>query len=240
MTLMQAKGLIGSSPGLTATRRGKAPVAPTWLVADLVDQTSGKPYNTLWRYSTKKALLGETAKGKSVGAVSGFETKNQDAPYWGESFRWMDISVPFEKAALRVRLFYTDKNDDDNTLGRVVIPLEKLEEGLKSKGLPAVGESVEMAESGQTGTEGWFELKDDHASGHATPTKNIKDFAQTSSSSLSGPSLQLRISVKRPDQKPKKGTNHLRQLNRSQDSMGSKLDLAAPGVTKGRKSPHGR
>ena len=237
MTLMQAKGLLAAAPSLASKKRHPQEGA-TWLIADLVDTGSGKPFNTLWRHSTKKAIfVDESKKGKGKDTTGrSFVIRNPDEPEWGDSFQWMDISVPFEKAAIRVRLFYTDKNDDDLCLGKVVVPLEDLEQKMKDNGLPAVGESLEMVEmghGGETQAEGWYELK----TGSSTPGGpnariENKDFAKMASGTLTGAAVQLRAAVKRPDQKPKKGTNHLRQLSHadraSQESMGSKLDVLPP------------
>lgn len=131
LTLIEAKGLIdkGSKGGsksfrsLPGKRGGKqgggsggdvVEGCMAWVVADLVDNESGRPFNLLWRKATKKATL-------RSGTAYGTE------PFWNDVVRWSDITVPFEKAAVRVRLYGTDRHGGEVVCGTVVLRLTDLE-----------------------------------------------------------------------------------------------------------------
>jgi hypothetical protein len=99
----------------------------TWLVVDLVDLASGKPYNDVWRVKTEQGV----SKDKGVFGVS-------CALYFGHHHRWTDVSVPFEKAAIRVRLYVSDgkgsssgpseTSNENCVVGRALVPLTSVEE----------------------------------------------------------------------------------------------------------------
>ena len=53
-------------------------------------------------------------------------------PFWGDVVRWTDVSVPYEKAAVRVRLFESDRGNDI-LIGRVMLKLTDIEDQAKYK-----------------------------------------------------------------------------------------------------------
>jgi len=151
LTLIQARGLINKArdkeQALVRSKAGKkggselgnvgsvAEGSEAWIVADLVDTESGKPYKqNNWRHVTAK----HTLKGHGKGSVTGQATPKEGVggggansglePFWGEVVRWMDISVPFDSAAVRIRLFGTDRSTGKEVVvGLVVLGLTELE-----------------------------------------------------------------------------------------------------------------
>jgi hypothetical protein len=148
-TLVQAKGLLNVDRLAKARQRSKGTSeteGASWLVADLVDKVSGKPFQngTMWRHQTARAPL-KPAAGAPDAAHGGVDMA--DEPYWGETVLWGDLNQPFDKVALRVRLYFTD-NASERLLGKVLIPLDAAHE-LSQKQPSRHGSSTMLSGAGR-------------------------------------------------------------------------------------------
>jgi hypothetical protein len=144
-TLVQAKGLLSVEKLAKARRRSNSlseSEGASWLVADLVDKASGKPFpnGTAWRHQTARAPLKPAAAAPDA-AHGGVDMA--DEPYWGEEVLWGDVWAPFDRAALRVRLFFEDFGLE-RLLGKVLVPLD----GAYALAQTAAGDGGAVASSG--------------------------------------------------------------------------------------------
>ena len=126
VTLIQARGLLQDGDGGTQFLLSEGDRGTTFLIADLVDVASGKPFNEIWWHKTDKASPRPSGRGLSDREKR--ESHVLAEPFWGEVIRWTDVSVPFEKAAVRVRLFESmGHHHSDRLLGKVLLKLTDLE-----------------------------------------------------------------------------------------------------------------
>jgi len=144
-TVIQAKGLF-ATPKLKAIRskarkKNRGSDCSSWVVSDLIDKTSGKPFNTIWRHQTLNAKVDDDDDSLPAGKAQ--EDDVADEPRWAETVRWEDISAPFHKAALRVRIYFSFKGQDQ-LLGMTIINVEAL--------------ARESAETSRGVVRGWYPL----------------------------------------------------------------------------------
>jgi hypothetical protein len=105
-----------------------------WIVAELVSTSTWKPYNNVWHHETQRVFSssdnhGLGSSGLAAGSSSS-EAKmdgSEGEPFWGEEVRWMDVNVPFEQSAVRVRLFETDHKGRAVLMGQTHLKLLDLE-----------------------------------------------------------------------------------------------------------------
>jgi len=176
ITLVQARGLLAPTTSLVGTTSTSTFAGETFLIVELVDARSCKPFNDVWRYRsqtqadkvpdfggshTASARNSLTAKStRSLREVGGkFGTShhhgnnnngngnyNVAEPFFGEEIRWDDVSAPFEKSAIRIRLYEQGRAGKDILLGTAVIRLVDLEEALEAQ---AKREAARALETGK-------------------------------------------------------------------------------------------
>jgi len=177
-TLVQAKGLLNVDRLAQARQRSKGTSETeggSWVVADLVDKASGKPFHngTVWRHQTARALL-KPAAGAPDAAHGGVDMA--DEPYWGETVLWGDLNQPFDTVALRVRLYFTD-NSAERLLGKVLIPLDAAHELSQKQPPNRHGSSSVLSGAGRDRKLATLEegaaLSHESSSGHNTRASSL-------------------------------------------------------------------
>ena len=66
-------------------------------------------------------------------------------PRWGEKIKWEDITVPFNRQALRVRVYFSDAEGRDQLLGKVLVDIRAIEQ--------------DLAKDARGFVDGWYELE---------------------------------------------------------------------------------
>ena len=109
-----------------------------WIVVELADATTGAPFvleevvDEIWRHTTTPRAL-DSIDGQGIGELS-----YGDKEGVSDTIRWDDISVPFERASLRVSVYMLDKKGASILVGRGFLSLEEV----NNKATPAIsGES---------------------------------------------------------------------------------------------------
>jgi hypothetical protein len=168
MTLVKARDLMaatmshsfGNLNKVNGTVHGEK-----WVVAELVSTLTWRPYNNVWFHESARSQPGKATMVE---------------PFWNEEVRWMDIDVPFDESAVRVRLFESDHNVGKTVLlGQVHMNLVDVErkDFLKRRrsslppppvpensvssvhGAVAAGAKQETIKLGEV--EAWFDLNGD-------------------------------------------------------------------------------
>jgi hypothetical protein len=153
VTLVQARGLLPPPASLAGHGASSSGSGETYLIVDLVDADRCKPCSDVWRHRSKghsSPAANAAAAAKSVRSLrdlgGGFAE-----PFFGEEVRWDDVSVPFEKAAVRIRLFEVVHAGKDAVLGTAVVRLLDLEETLRADAKKA---AARVAEGGKQHGQG--------------------------------------------------------------------------------------
>jgi len=86
--------------------------------------------NGSWRALSEPPRGDARRNADIAAAVAEVAQENDPAqePFWGEVVRWMDVSVPFDKAGVRVRVFETDKWGRDLVVAHTLLRLSDLEQ----------------------------------------------------------------------------------------------------------------
>ena len=125
-TVIQAKGLFATSKLKAirgkAQKKNRGVECSSWVISDLIDKTSGKPFNAIWRHQTQKSKIDDEGDALPAGKQ---QDDGADEPRWAETVRWEDISAPFRNTALRIRIYFSFKGQD-RLLGMTIINVESL------------------------------------------------------------------------------------------------------------------
>ena len=179
ITLVQARGLLAPTTSLVGTTSISTFAGETFLIVELVDARSCKPFNDVWRYrsqtqadrvpdlgssnpaSARNSLTAKSMRSlREVGGKfgtshhnggnnnNGGNNYNVAEPFFGEEIRWDDVSAPFEKSAIRIRLYEQGRGGKDVLLGTAVIQLVDLEEALKAQGNREAARALETGKRG--------------------------------------------------------------------------------------------
>jgi len=97
-----------------------------FTVADLVDMNSMSPFNEIWRCRTKKKASRVVDRSNQCASSGESESSFLTLDIQKLQVRWMDINVPFEKCALRIRIFEATNPRHDQALGQTVMKLVDL------------------------------------------------------------------------------------------------------------------
>jgi hypothetical protein len=161
-TVVQAAGLFATAKLAAARSRaqqkGLGGDCASWVVSDLVDKATGKPFNTVWRHQTAKSII----KVNWLPSDKLLQDDGADKPCWAETVKWEDITAPFSQQALRVRVFFSDQGHD-RLLGKTIINLEAL--------------AYEPIKDSHGAVKGWYqlELNDGRVSNSPTPAPTKKN-----------------------------------------------------------------
>jgi hypothetical protein len=129
-SLVQVQGRFlanGSSKKATFDEQSEA---KAWVVVDLVDIDTLKPFNEFWRHESGKKLPKPSSSDLAGTGELNFAEKGGEAKDDTEKdnddrwIRWTDVNVNFEEATLRVRLFVKDSNGSDALVGTGYLSLD--------------------------------------------------------------------------------------------------------------------
>jgi hypothetical protein len=109
------------------------------LVIDLIDHEHSKPYNDIWRYKSTRVPSADF----------------YGSAFWGEKIAWNDISAPFHKTAVRVRVFETDGKGKDKCLCLTVLKLSDLRSENASLTAGILGSDPALKSSDSKVAEKW-------------------------------------------------------------------------------------
>jgi len=130
-SLVQVQGRFLATSGSKKATFDEQSEAKAWIVVDLADIDTLKPFNEFWRHeSGKKTPKPSSSELAGTGELNFAEKDGEakeDTEKDGKSgeakdnddrwIRWTDVNVNFEEAMLRVRLFVKDSNGSDALVG---------------------------------------------------------------------------------------------------------------------------
>jgi len=162
------QGILGRLTG--ASRKRVSDNEVTWMTVDLVD-LAGRPLGEIWKYTTDQVLRSPPVQALAVdGAVTGVDPSIEPVGdvVWADSqVRWSDVAAPFEKTAVRVRLYESDSLNGEEPVAWCMIRLVDLDGSLKHdqpQTLPLCadmavdGTTKSLAEKPDGSLEAWFSL----------------------------------------------------------------------------------
>jgi hypothetical protein len=229
---------------LTPRSRSASTDSPTsllWMVVDLVND-EGTPFEQ-WHHKTQKVSVSR----EDISSAS-----------WSDVIRWTDVSVPFNKAVVRMRLYESEGGNYSSTcvVGSIFLPLRHVE----SEG-EAEAAGIELGKNPGSGkaywkppysspkkpgsVEAWFDLGQNK---NEVVSSSPKASPNTTSSIALLPDkvawAHIRLAVKRPHNKPRRPNSQLAagggvagvpRLARFSKEAGKEAVHSAGGTTKFRK-----
>jgi len=107
-----------------ANQDGETSENLAWVVIDLVDKAISKPFSqVLWRHQTARVVY-RNAEGNPKDPEY---TGEVEKPKWSEKFKWEDIKARFDRQALRVRVYTSNGDGQDQLVGKAMIDVQQVE-----------------------------------------------------------------------------------------------------------------